>query len=125
MKSLSVLFALFGCALPGFACICAVPASPCESYTYNHGSPSFVGEAVAVERVSELAKWNPQQTVSLQKTTFRVEEAFEDVPDEMVTVYGSGTTCDYGFKMGADIWSTAGATTMTRYEPGDALGQLR
>jgi hypothetical protein len=83
-----------------FACMCSVQ-TPCEVYASHHGSPTFVGEAISEETVSDLPEWSTKADhVPLQKVTFHVEEAFEDTPGEMVTVYGRGTTCDIPFKVG-------------------------
>jgi hypothetical protein len=38
--------------------------------------------------------------VNVQKVTFNVEEAFEDISSKSVTVYGSGTTNDFHFESG-------------------------
>jgi len=42
--------------------------------------------------------------VTVQKATFKLEEQFEDTPEKIVAVYGSGTTNDLRFQGGYSIF---------------------
>jgi len=100
--SLTLASLCFVISISAFACNCAVSATPCEYYAFHHGRPTFVGVAVSEATVSDvIVRGNRSVPRTVQKTQFRVEEPFEDIPAEFVDVYGSGTTCDYHFRAGA------------------------
>lgn len=80
-----------------FACICAVPSSPCEFYASQHGQPTFVGVVVAKSSISDVIG---QRHTTVSKITFQVEEAFIGLTDKSVDIYGEGTTCDFQFDLG-------------------------
>jgi len=103
MKVALTLPALFLCmAVRTCACMCVGSSSPCDWYALHHGSPSFVGEAISVVTVSDVVdRGGHEVPATVQKVNFHVEEAFEDMPDAFVDVYGFGTTNDYQFKLGA------------------------
>jgi hypothetical protein len=57
--------------------------------------------ALAEEEVSDLLQVGEHVLpVTVQKVTFRVEEAFDDTPGTTVDVYGSGTSNDLHFDVG-------------------------
>ena len=110
-----------------FACICAVSATLCEYDAVHPDRPTFVGLAVSKATVSDvIVRGDRSVAIRVQKVTFRVEEAFEDIPAESVDVYGSGTTCDYHFNVGTRylVYGFRGEDGI-RYGQTDALGQLR
>lgn len=101
MKAALTLLSLFSAAVRTCAGLCLEPGTPCEWYASHHGNPTFVGEAISEATVSEAVEWGGQPVHrTTQKVRFHVEQAFEDMPDEFVDVYGFGTTNDYHFKVG-------------------------
>jgi hypothetical protein len=77
------------------------PPTPCEWYAVHHGQPTFVGTALSEEMVPDVLQAGRYAIpVTVQKVTFRVDEAFERTPGTIVNVYGSGTTNDVAFKVG-------------------------
>lgn len=97
-------------SIPAFPYICTTVATPSEWYKIHHGQPTFAGVAVSVESVPDVLRQGGGKpllddggktiTVSVQKVTFRVEEPFDGIKNEVVEVYGSGTTSDYTFTVG-------------------------
>ena len=99
-SALIVASLFFSYSISSFA-LCSEPPTPCEWYAVHHGYPTFVGTAVSEETVSDVLRLGEHVIpVAVQKVTFRVEESFEDTPDKIVDVYGSGTTNDLRFKVG-------------------------
>jgi hypothetical protein len=101
-RSRILVFLTLLASVPAFGCICIPPLTPCSWYASHHGQPAFVGLAIAAETVLDFFRDNAENAhpVHVQKVTFQVEEAFQDMPDKLVSVYGMGTTCDYHFEVG-------------------------
>jgi hypothetical protein len=97
-------------SIPAFPYMCSTVATPSEWYKIHHGQPTFVGVAVSVESVPDVLREGGGRpllddagktiTVSVQKVMFRVEEPFEGIKNDVVEVYGWGTTNDYTFTAG-------------------------
>jgi hypothetical protein len=101
MKAAVTLLSMFSIAARTCAGLCFAPATPCEWYAFHHGSPTFVGEAISSATVSDVVERGVSAVhATVQRVKFHVEEAFEDMPDEFVDVYGFGATNDYHFKVG-------------------------
>ena len=81
--------------------LCFEPPRPCSWYAVHYGQPTFIGTAVSEETVpDELELGGHELHVTVQKVTFEVEEPFDGAPMRRETVYGSGTTNDFHFKVG-------------------------
>ena len=101
MKS-KILLASICLSIPldAFA-LCFEPTKPCSWYAFHHGQPTFIGTAVSEETVPDVLELGGHDlNVTVQKVTFNVEEPFEGAPKKTETVYGSGTTNDFHFKLG-------------------------
>lgn len=101
-KPLPIAALLYLCVSTSvFACNCAVAATPCEFDAGHHGQTAFLGVAVSAATVSDVVEFGGRaRHATVQKVTFRVEEAFENTPGKLVDVYGWGTTCDLRFTLG-------------------------
>lgn len=118
-SALIVASLFFSYSISSFA-LCSEPPTPCEWYAVHHGYPTFVGTAVSEETVSDVLRLGEHVIpVTVQKVTFRVEESFEDTPDKIVDVYGSGTTNDLRFKVGIRY-----LVRLSRQRPKDTDGQM-
>ena len=103
MKSTVVLSSLFLSIPLEIFGLCFEPPTPCEWYAIHHGQPAFIGTAISEETVPDVPKVGEHASpVTVQKVTFSVEEPFEETPNKLVTVYGSGTTNDFHFKVGVE-----------------------
>src|SRR5688572_28391517 len=72
------------------ACDCV---SPPVAQAYRNADAVFVGVVTSIESQA-------QGSFRREKTRFRIAMAWRGVVDRAVDVWNSGTSCDYGFKVG-------------------------
>jgi len=101
MKLMVILASLFLSMPLEIFGLCFEPQTPCEWYATHHGQTTFIGTAISEETVTDVLNLGEYaHPVNVQKVTFSVDEVFEDTPNRHVTVYGSGTTNDFYFRVG-------------------------